>query len=289
MFKAGLVSTVLTCAFAVPALAAPIHEPFSSFWVLGDSLSDNGTTAPVGSISTNDTVWNDGIIDEFAEAGKTAENLAFGSATATGGTAIDLGAQLVDFATSSIDARGDRPLVSLWFGGNDLLGGFTPENALGAAFAIDSAIDQLITLGVQDFVIFTLPDLGLIPLTAPFPEETRAQISGLATLFNATLASLFPPTVNISYIDVFSLTAEVIDPDNPYGFTSTMICRGSATVDCADTPFWDPIHPTSAAHDIIETQVREALTPVPLPAGAWLLLSGVLAFAGLKHRRKALA
>lgn len=289
MVKAGLLSAALAAFVALPAAATTIHEPYSSFWVLGDSLSDNGSTDPVGSVSTNDTVWNDGIIDEFDRAGKTTVNLAYGGATATGSSPIDLAQQVQDFALSP-EEKGTRPLVSVWFGGNDLLAGFTPQNALAAAATVGSAITTLQGLGVNDFLVFTLPDLGKIPLTqsAAFTQEQRAGISAISSLFNSTLASLFPTDAHISYIDVFTLTSDVTDPDNPFGFSSTATCQGAISPTCEETPFWDAIHPSSAAHDIIETEVRAALAPIPLPAGAWLLLTGLGLVLGFK-RKQALA
>jgi hypothetical protein len=45
--KTALIAVLAACA-AVPAAATTIHEPYSSFWVLGDSLSDNGISTPRG-------------------------------------------------------------------------------------------------------------------------------------------------------------------------------------------------------------------------------------------------
>ncbi|MEM1074528.1 MAG: SGNH/GDSL hydrolase family protein [Pseudomonadota bacterium] len=103
----GFVATL-----AAPVQAASITDPFTSFWVLGDSLSDNGNAAamfeavagfpaPAGplqqpGVSSDGFTWVEDFNDAFDEAGKANANLSFGGALARDdGTSVpDLAAQI---------------------------------------------------------------------------------------------------------------------------------------------------------------------------------------------------
>lgn len=94
-----------------PVQASTLTDVFSSFWVLGDSLSDNGNTArlldpdfdpnAVGTVNqpgvaSNGFTWAKELTDAFAAAGKPTKNLAFGGAWASnnGDIVPDLGTQI---------------------------------------------------------------------------------------------------------------------------------------------------------------------------------------------------
>ncbi|MEM9577555.1 MAG: SGNH/GDSL hydrolase family protein [Pseudomonadota bacterium] len=94
-----------TALMTTSAQASTIPELFSSFWVLGDSLSDNGNTAtmvgtlnaqqsdpidfPPGSplqqpgVSSDGFTWARTFTDAFSAAGKANANLSFGAARAS--------------------------------------------------------------------------------------------------------------------------------------------------------------------------------------------------------------
>ncbi len=116
-----------TALLATPVSASTITDLFSSFWVLGDSLSDNRNatamaltinaqqTPPVSfppasplqqpGVASDGFTWAKEFNDAFAAEGKPTANLSFGTARATedGISAPDLGAQIdetVPFSTS---------------------------------------------------------------------------------------------------------------------------------------------------------------------------------------------
>ena len=158
-----LVPAVLATALsAAPLSAASISDLYSSFFVFGDSLSDDGKpgsdlpsgyfTNPLtgGDQYSNGRVFADVIDDAFGSGLPDGEgvirsrNYAVGGARAVGGTEPDFSQQLGQFVTDIFDLGGDpfegtptigdRPLVSALFGANDIFGAmFTLAEDLVAA------------------------------------------------------------------------------------------------------------------------------------------------------------
>ena len=174
------IALVLAAFSATPSHATPLTDIFDSFFVLGDSLSDNGNTATlVGRIaaqpdnapqvnfrppafaqqpgvSSDGPTWAAGFVSDFEAAGKTAENLSFGSAWASdnGVGPPDLADQIAaadsfdttfSFYPGALDAfkisgiapkypdgggglksrlsdPDERELITVFTGGNDFLG-----------------------------------------------------------------------------------------------------------------------------------------------------------------------
>ena len=331
---------------ALPAQAASVSDPFSSFIVLGDSLSDNGSILPQaawlaatggapyfdrpdlpdpgvlgapieeGGTFTNGDVWVQPLMDAFLGNGKLAVNFAVGGATADtrpGPAGFDLSAQaFAAGAVLSSPFAGGRPLVSAWFGANDIFGAF---NDAGGPFGVDftgmygaavAAANNVVgtlgalksTFGVNDFLVPNMPDLGLTPLFATFAAPFNAALPGIATaaadLFNTTLASglstLALTGANIYMIDTNQLLKDATANPAALGYVTAAIpCvfPDASTASLFGQPercasgvettrlFVDAVHPEAGAHALIGQQAVAALTPVPLPAGAWLLLGGI--------------
>lgn len=169
---------------AAPVQASTLTDLFSSFWVLGDSLSDNGNTArlldpgfdpnAVGTpnqpgVASDGFTWAKELTDAFAAAGKPTKNLAFAGAWASsnGDVVPDLGAQIdantLQTGITGIDPATGQP-ISLTlpkyddgaggllaragdFGADPLVAVFIGGNDfLGAAQAIASGSDPALTL-----------------------------------------------------------------------------------------------------------------------------------------------
>jgi outer membrane lipase/esterase len=135
---------------ALGAAASSLTDKYSSFWVFGDSLSDNGnlfaaTGQPPfpysGGRFSDGPVWNERILGDFTSAGEASRNFAFGGATAVsnGDPIPDLSLQIGIFGGTVPDAAlGDRPLASVWFGANDIL------NAINAAASESETISAAV-------------------------------------------------------------------------------------------------------------------------------------------------
>ncbi|MCV6597142.1 MAG: SGNH/GDSL hydrolase family protein [Mangrovicoccus sp.] len=318
--------------FVPAAGASTLSDEYSSFFVFGDSLSDNGNVAsnlgfpteiagrPFGR-ATNGLVWNEPILAEFESAGKTAENYAHAAAKAIGFRdarlgelgIVDLRNQVTRFIAATTPAQiGDRGLAAIWIGGNDLrgLGGaidpsspLTPQQQaalyLGRVVKnVGDAIAGIAGAGINDFLIFNLPDIGRIPEFAGLPAVIRNQLSAATIAFNQALeVGLARLPVNSTVVDVYSLSVLVDETlaagGSIFGVDTLGPCVGpnATTNDCTTSAFWDQIHPTQALHDEIESQARAALAvaAVPLPAAGWMMIVvlGGLGGASVLSRRRA--
>lgn len=314
-------AVVTSLVLSTPASASTLTDTFSSFWVLGDSLSDNGNL--FASISqppapyfngrfSNGPVWNESIIAEFRDAGQSPitipavgtfdGNFAYGGARTSGENETSPLIPGLDVQTGLLStakpAWGDRPLVSIWAGANNIfqeLDEQTPEDiAEEAVNDIQATINALSFLGVKDFLVFNLPDVGETPRFRGTGMDqdlaTRA-----STEFNRLIAGLNPAGANIIDIDVATVFADIVADPAAAGYANISDeCINNLIFFATDTPcnpdtwaFWDDVHPTARVHGEINALVRERIAeeiaPVPLPASGLLL---VFAIGGLAAARK---
>lgn len=313
--------TLVALVLAGGAAAAPVDR-YSSFFVFGDSLSDNGNLfaatggatpgAPyVNGRFSNGPVWAEGVAAEFAAQGSVTVNFAFGGAQAvTNGDPVpDLPLQLGIYGASVPGAAlGPRPLASLWFGANDLFAaldafalgtiGVGDVEAAGraAADAVAAGATQLGLGGITDVVIFNLPDFGSLPAYALFQPGSVAAANAGTDAFNARLAQnivgLRATGFTVIDIDTNALFDQllanpasfgVLDATNPCFIPGFALCTPAEADALA---FFDPVHPNATIHAAIADVVtaRIAAVPVPLP-GAMLVLG--LAVLGVAGRRRA--
>lgn len=311
------------------ASASSFSDPYTSFWALGDSLTDNGNTfafAPTaipsppyfnGRVSSGPT-YAEYLAADFTAQGKPTDNLAFSGAlaVANGDLIPDLGLQA--FAPVPIYADGGtglaaraaqfgaRPLVSLFFGSNDVLdalgrGEDAGAAATAAAGEVLAGIAGLSTFGVRDFLVLGLPDFGLIPRLNGLPAPVRDAATAAARTFDEAIAAGLgglPAAVQVTQIDVFTAIRDLVDDPDPLGLTNTtdacltfgVDADGDRTITglCTDPSvyaFFDDIHPTGTVHAALADTVRVTVAPVPLPAAGWALLAGLGGLAALTRRR----
>ena len=298
---------VLGLAFAT--IAAPVAAnslgPFDDLLVFGDSLSDPGNayTAYGDAAAPSDFyptgAFTDGLnwADLLGATFESGTNFAFGGAKAATDP-VDDGAP--DFAaqrTSYFNALagslelGDNPLTAVFFGGNDMRQATNEAEAVAiAGAAITSIVTGVLELagsgtGLDDFIVFGLPNLARLPaiaLTETTEDDTAAFAATLG--FNTGLKDALDSIAglaNIIYFDTFAY-APLCGPENVDIFPSLV----------GDDPktgfvFYDFLHPTGRIHDALAAAVTDAVTPVPLPAGAPLLLFALGALGVASRRRVA--
>ncbi len=329
----ALASMAVATLLGTGAAGAASVDDYTAFFALGDSLSDTGrvfaATAPLngdGDPSTfqippdppyfagrfsNGPVWTDYFADA-AFRDEPAFSLAFGSARAipNDDPFPDLDFQLAEL-TSLIDpaAVGGNPLVSLWFGGNDLFGAIGSLDdiavAEAAALAIGDAGLALGAAGFGDVLLFNLPDLGAVPRYGLFQPALSDAATAATRAFNVALGAqadrLRGSGIDVFEVDIEALFADLLADPGAFGFTQTaapcVVADGDFNIFsvCSNPSgflFFDGVHPTTRAHSIVAQAALDTLeatplpSPVPLPAGA-PLLAGALGMLALWRRRVA--
>ncbi len=316
---------------AAPAGAVPLNA-FSSFYVLGDSLSDVGNVYDASlhrepasppywhGRFTNGPNWADRVADAFDAQGVRADNLAWGGALADGGAVPDIGMQASQYRLLDRDKRGDRPLVAIWGGGNDIIQSAgkkrAREDARDAAAAIGDAARTLARSGAEDIMIFDLPDLGKIPKFRGNAEKSPSA-SAASRVFNRRLAiqvdRLRDRGVAVYQVGAAALFQSLLDDPASFGITNvTKPCYDDGDL-CSRRQqsrwaFFDSIHPNRTVHRALADAALASLkagpsgsriatlvaapapatvaAPVPLPASG-LMLVAALGLGGVWFRRRA--
>ncbi|MEM7213387.1 MAG: SGNH/GDSL hydrolase family protein, partial [Pseudomonadota bacterium] len=289
------------------ASASTLTDAYSSFWVLGDSLSDNGNLLEAtgqppfpyfnGRFS-NGPVWNESIIQEFVDAGNQPGvvgapgfgsfegNFAYGGARTSGANAQGpipgLDEQVGLFQAFTNGARGDNPLVSVWAGANNIFQDLDQpgvrRTGRQAANDVAASIVALSALGVNDFVVFNLPDIGQSPSYLGTGRDAR-RATRASNAFNERLDRRLGRLernrgLNIIEIDIFSIFEDITNNPGAFGYSNiTDQCIQNLTnglCNPSDWLFWDGVHPTAGVHELINQIVRDeiegSLSTVPLPA-----------------------
>lgn len=280
----------------LPAAAAP-----SALYVFGDSLSDRGNIAVLtggaipappyaGGRFSNGPIWVEALsaglgLGPVVASLNGGTDYAYGGATATGNTPIDLQNQVAAYVFGGPPAPAGA-LFTLWAGANDILNALAtnpatlPAAALAAAQAVVDAASALVAQGgARELLVLTLPDLGDTPRLNVNPLGAAAA-SAASMAFNAALlgglaAAPALAAAEVHVLDTFGLLEAAIADPAGFGFSNVTGACVTGPLNSPEPPcapdlagqnaylFWDGIHPTSAAHAIIG---REALAAVPEPA-----------------------
>lgn len=332
MFRRTMVAVVATVSIsATPVAAATIADVYSSFWVFGDSLSDNGNLfAASGGFPpdpyfegrfSDGPVWNERFLADFGPG--EAANFAFGAARAVPNDdgIPDLPDQIAVFeSVRPFLSLGDRSLASVFFGANDMFAAIS--SAASAALtdpgsipgiiggsvsatvgAISTGVADLAALGIHEFALWNLPDLG----STPRLQDLGDGVAGLGTrvtlaynaAFDAMVADLRAAGLVIHTVDTFGLfTAATADPD-AFGLTNLtdacfavdpfdLLAPGFEPPAVCGTPgsflYWDKLHPTRTGHDALAAAFDASVPAIPLPASALFLLAGLGGLAAVRRR-----
>lgn len=347
-------------ALAGPVSATTITDPFTGFFSFGDSLTDDGKLGQLAPPSlegrfSNGPTYAEIIAKDFEANGHDTGNLALGGATAgdtnlspiPGAPFNTFNSQIGVFADAlglagpgdspnplitglapvpTFDTAppetGGNPLLSVFFGANDLFQAFgavgaglvAPENAtafltnaaVAAADAVETGIRTLNSLDASlfdDFIVVGLPDLGVTP--AFLGDAAASAVTGV---FNGRLTlnllDLAGDGINVIGFDPNDVLDDIIadaefNGGAVFGITDvTTPCTlsfsqptGTSCLDAGIDPntllFGDSVHPNAVAQALLAAELRGQIeiAPVPLPASLPLLLS-VLAGMGFVARRR---
>ncbi|GAB4370096.1 MAG: SGNH/GDSL hydrolase family protein [Elainellaceae cyanobacterium] len=268
-------------------LSAQRFEPINQLVVFGDSLSDTGTVfrATNGLYPSdppyfqgrysNGRVWVEYLADRLGLSTSQINSYACGGAISGGyasGLIPGLLSQVQAFTQthSSVNATS---LYILWAGANDYLQGV--DDAATPVKNVMDAIALLSDAGVKRVLVANLPDLGQLPATRN--SANSANLTALTQTHNQGLRrSLKVLTqqqlaLKVAVLDANALYQEAIIYPAKFGLTNVTEACISGSGGCGYPEqflFWDGIHPTTAAHQILGEQAFVAIKEhLPLSAG----------------------
>lgn len=245
---------------------------YTSLVSLGDSLSDNGNVARF----SNGAIWVESLADDL---GADLYDFAYGGATtwydnpAIGSTITGLQWQ-VETVTPFLGTLSlDSTLLTVWAGANDFI---QARDVTSAVTNIETALTNLYSVGVRDFLVLNLPDIGKTPEFVALGASAAAIASAWTVNFNHELATMLLDFVD-AHADSNLMTADVYH------------CFSEYTVGSSDWEdlFWvDGFHPSAEGHDLIFTEARNAIAPVPEPGTLLLFGYGFVCLCGARIVRR---
>ena len=298
---AALVSCLLLATAPASAVVAG-GSLFSGLYVMGDSLSDNGNVFAASGGTFPPAPYYQGrfsngpVAVEVLAAGLglgagTFFDFAVGGATTgadgSAGAGTGMLSQLAGYqAVLGGGAASSTALYTVWGGANDLRANPSSATITTAINNLTTIVSTLHTMGARNFLLPNLPDLGLTP------EAREAGISGNATfaseVFNSQLSLAYGALAaqwtdeHFYYFNAMAAQRGITTGSPANGFTNvTTACIGTAG--CATALYFDAIHPTAAAHQILGNQV---LAAVPEPQAMLMMAAGLLVLLGVAHRRR---
>ncbi len=244
---------------------------------------------------TNGDVWVDYLADIL---GATLDNNAIGGAMTLGhvndtiqgmtdaGNLPPLGlvGQVNSFGSEDVDFIAANTLFTIWIGGNDLLkfgrgesAAATPDELItDAVDNVLNAMSELVTEeGALNIMVINLPDLGKTPAYNSRTTEEIQAVTDLTSAFNSALDqglnnfSNLSPDVTVISFDVFTYLNQIISGDTFADVTGTFMVldengnpTGATNEPAEDYLFWDAIHPTTKAHEMVAEEVAKTLDDI---------------------------
>ncbi|PSB60300.1 GDSL family lipase [Chroococcidiopsis cubana CCALA 043] len=256
-----------------PSLVFPTRqfELLKKIYIFGDSFSDVGTLfrATRGKYPPSSTyfqgrysngrVWVEYLAEQLHLSSSQSSNFACSGAT-TGSKGNTLVSGLLTQVQSFTQAHQQtlaNALCVIWVGANDYLQQRV-SNATVPVENITKAIAALANSGAKNILVANLPDLGQLPATRS--SINSASLSGLTLAHNQSLRRSLKllsqqyPDLQLITLDANALYREVIANPAAFGFTNVTSAYLSGSGACGNPDqffFWDDLHLTTAAHQII--------------------------------------
>jgi phospholipase/lecithinase/hemolysin len=277
--------------------------------------------APYAGVNSDGPVWT-GHLSQSLGLGAHTGSLTGGTAYGYAGARVNTPSFLVDpdvlapghpgvpnttlqqqvdaYLASNGGAADPNTLFTVWGGANDALfaaatGDFSVVPA--AAQGIASIADQLMNAGATSVLVMNLPNIGFTPRQNGNPTAA-AQGDFISVQYNNALAAYVGGITagrDIVIHDAYTWTGALVASGPSQGLNVTDMCfdadAGTLCSDPSNYMWWDEIHPTTAGHallaaDVLNTVNTLDVAAVPVPAAAWLFMSGLAGIAGLKRAKK---
>lgn len=271
----------------------------------GDSLSDTGNTyLAIGyppsppyyqGHYSNGPIWLEYLAGQLGVAAPTPSQAggtdnAWGGAETGNGTSFmgtpNIGSQISTYLTSN--TLSGTQLVTIWGGANDFLNGGQTDPTVPVA-NLATEISTLAAAGGKLFMVPNLPLLGDIPATNTMPQSVRDGLNALSLGFDMLLHNELNTLqqslgITIYQPNIEALFENVIANPAAYGFTNvTYALLYSSDPTAPGYLFWDTVHPTTAAGQIIGEVAFASMVPEP-SSMTLLLIAAPLALLAWRRR-----
>ncbi|MGD0961628.1 MAG: SGNH/GDSL hydrolase family protein [Methylomonas sp.] len=308
----NILKLVIPQLLLLASISSAQASAYDAVYAFGDSLSDNGALHPTNPPSpydngrlSNGPVTVEYLANEVA-GGNLIDYAVAGAETgllnpALAGTQYaDTGVlSQVDGYQAAVAGADPNALYFIWAGANDLLDALSgnpanPQAALQSAIQtaignIVTEVDILESMGARHILVPNLSDLGLTPQIAALGGADVAIANQATESFDYALSVALP--ANVIQFDTYGLVNAIVNDPSAYGFSDvTDACYNGVNPACTNPDaylFWDTLHPTTAADQLMAEAAQFAVAEVPEPEIAWLMLSGAGLLTGFFRRRKA--
>ncbi len=290
------------------------NPPFSLTPTTPAQITSNAfvATLPYASFTySNGPIWAQLLAPKLG-AGVTANpSLLGGTNFASGGaetsqqfavpgfpglTTFSLQSQLKAYLALSGNVAAGNALYVLEGGANNvrrLLGSGQASDPVvvgkeAAAYASDIGVmvDQLQAAGAKNIIVWNTPNVGLNPESMFFGSALSFAASSVAQQFNNKLDTRLAGEAGVKIFDVYSTSAAIASNPGAFGFTNVDTACGNNAIGCGANPlYWDGIHPTTAAHQLLADGVFALAVPVPEPSTYAMFVVGLIGFGWAARRR----
>lgn len=258
---------VLLSTFCALALMGTVAEGsrFARIVTFGDSLSDNYNYGPV----SNGPVWP-AYLAEYLDL-EVSDYAYSGALTSDFLVEVDL-----FLADAALEGVSNRDLFTVAIGGNDFISFFVgggPPPIPGAIENTVNGIQSLLEAGVRYLVVWTVPDLSLVPATADLPPEEKAGVAMLTESYNNALVAALKELVSgynckLVIVDINMAFTDMIANPGDYGLTNVYIPAEYFPVDPDTSLWWDVIHPTTYGHQLLAEFTLDCMLDELVPGKA---------------------
>ena len=257
--RTKLAALLLSSILLMPAGA---WAAFSSLYVFGDSLSDNGTLAaslgfdylsPYSSVPAQNInrVSNGPVAVEilasqlglslnpslFLSGSAAGTNYAVAGGRAGGTGAIDLVSQINAFNANNPGGAPSDALYVLFMGGNDVRDiSDETDNTIAAlsitnaTLAVETALNGLINSGAQSILVPNVIDIGRIPEAASYSALATQRTMEYNTALAATLAAVEASNgINLFEFDLFEFGESFFADPTFFGLSNTFNTTDACT------------------------------------------------------------
>ncbi len=291
------------------------QQTYTNVIAFGDSLSDTGNLSSV-TIDFPYPFYQNRVSDGPVALDYLAQSLGYNAAASlhltgdfsgynyavAGGNIVgsdfeDLTPQVSAHLSRVNNIADPQALYVVNMGGNDIRGIRSITSSTLANTEIELIVDQLISqltrladAGAQHFFIANVANIGRIPETLQLGATISAQAQSYSQTYNSLLAAQLETfsqqtSANIKLFDLYETLEQILDNANNFGFNYT---EEGCFVDLEFHPgcllgfafnqfvFFDNLHPTNAANQIVAQAMIEKLNEVEAEPGSLLFPVGTI-------------